>query len=252
MENALSRKYVLIDFENVQPSGLGSLKPNEFHIKVFAGAHQNKVELGLAQALQPFGSDAEYIQVVGTGKDALDFHIAFYIGRLSMEQPGASFTIVSRDTGFDPLVKHLAKLGIACKRTGSISGSAQVKAPLAAAKGGVVKVAKKVVTKAAKNAVVTASPAKSSLSVIPSKAIPKVASKQSVGMPKDRIKDVLERLVGLKAARPGTVKTLRSSLKAWFKPALSDAEVDALFDDLSKHGKIKVSGTKVTYSLAVK
>lgn len=248
----MSRKYVLIDFENVQPSGLGSLKPNEFHIKVFAGAHQNKVELGLAQALQPFGSDAEYIQVVGTGKDALDFHIAFYIGRLSMEQPGASFTIVSRDTGFDPLVKHLAKLGIACKRTGSISGSAQVKAQPVAAKAVGVKATKKVATKAGKNVVATVAPTKSLASVTASKIIAKVAAKQSVGMAKDRIKDVLERLVGLKAARPGTVKTLRSSLKAWFKPALSDAEVDALFDELSRHGKIKVSGTKVAYSLAAK
>ena len=108
--------YILVDFENVQPASLGALKAGDAYIKVFAGQHQTRVDLGLAQALQPFGTHAEYIQITGSGKDALDFHIAFYIGRLAAEHPGATFTIVSRDTGFDPLVKHMAKLGIACKR----------------------------------------------------------------------------------------------------------------------------------------
>ena len=120
----LNTNYVLIDFENVQPASLGALTAGEHHIKVFAGAQQSKVDLGLAKALQSFGAHAEYIQIVGTGKDALDFHIAFYIGKLSAEHPGASFTIVSRDTGFDPLVKHVATLGIACNRISALSGSA--------------------------------------------------------------------------------------------------------------------------------
>jgi hypothetical protein len=37
----------------------------------------------------------------------LDFHIAFYVGQLAERNPGASFHIISKDTGFDPLIKHL-------------------------------------------------------------------------------------------------------------------------------------------------
>lgn len=58
------------------------------------------------QALQPFGADVESVQITGNGPSALDFDIAFYIGHLAQLHPGASFVIVSRDTGFDPLVKH--------------------------------------------------------------------------------------------------------------------------------------------------
>ena len=56
----------------------------------------------MAQTLQNFGADAEYIQIDGHGKNALDFHIAFYIGRLAMESLGAFFHIISGDTGFGP------------------------------------------------------------------------------------------------------------------------------------------------------
>lgn len=120
----MPRQYLLVDFENVQPANLGALKPGEWDIRVFLGQHQTRLEFGLVQAVQAFGANAQYIQIVGNGKDALDFHIAFYIGRLSIEEPGSSFVIVSRDTGFDPLIKHLDKLGIACKRVATIPGAA--------------------------------------------------------------------------------------------------------------------------------
>ena len=112
----MSKPYVLIDFENVQPKTLDRLQPGSVRIKVFLGQHQNRLMLELVQALQPFGADAEYIAIQGSGPDAVDFHIAFYIGRLAAEDPGATFTIISRDKGFDPLVRHLVGLGIPCQR----------------------------------------------------------------------------------------------------------------------------------------
>lgn len=53
--------YVLIDFENVQPKDLGLLAGGPFKIKVFVGKKQNRMPLDLVCALQPFGSEAEYI-----------------------------------------------------------------------------------------------------------------------------------------------------------------------------------------------
>ena len=103
----MSKPYVLIDFENVQPKTLDRLQPGSVRIKVFLGQHQNRLMLELVQALQPFGADAEYIAIQGSGPDAVDFHIAFYIGRLAAGDPGATFTIISRDKGCDPLVRHL-------------------------------------------------------------------------------------------------------------------------------------------------
>ena len=111
---------ILIDFENVQPKDLAQLRGRSFKTKVFCGANQTKVPLDLAAELQTLGPDAEYIRIQGTGPNALDFHIAYYIGRLSAEIPGATFHIVSKDKGFDPLVKHLKTQNISCTRIASL------------------------------------------------------------------------------------------------------------------------------------
>ncbi len=113
--------FVLVDFENVQPKNVGLLQGGPYKIKVFIGANQAKISLDIARALQAFGPDAEYIQIDGNGSNALDFHIAYYIGRLAIESPGASFHIISKDTGFDPLIQHLKAQKIACQRFNSIS-----------------------------------------------------------------------------------------------------------------------------------
>ncbi len=43
----------------------------------------------------------------GHRRNALDFHVAYYIGRLATADPTAYFHIVSNDIGFDPLIQHL-------------------------------------------------------------------------------------------------------------------------------------------------
>ncbi|MGH8138071.1 MAG: PIN domain-containing protein [Steroidobacteraceae bacterium] len=98
---------MLVDFENIQRISADVLKGDPVKIKVFLGEHQSNVPLETTRALQRFGSDVEYIQIDGNGRNALDFHIAYYIGRLAADHPGSRFHIVSKDTGFDPLISHL-------------------------------------------------------------------------------------------------------------------------------------------------
>ncbi|TNF98397.1 MAG: hypothetical protein EP297_08195 [Gammaproteobacteria bacterium] len=108
--------YVLIDFENVQPRNLEILSNHPFKVYVFVGSNQAKVPFDLATALQDLGSNAKYIKISGNGKNALDFHIAFYIGELSFKDPKGYFHIISRDSGFDPLIKHLQNRKIHIQR----------------------------------------------------------------------------------------------------------------------------------------
>lgn len=75
----------------------------------------------MAIALQPFGSDAEYIEIEGNGSNALDFHIAYYVGRLAAESADAFFHIISKDKGFDPLIKYLKGQKILCQRSASVT-----------------------------------------------------------------------------------------------------------------------------------
>lgn len=108
--------YVLIDLENVQPKNIGVLAGHNFKVFVFVGEKQSKVPFELANALQALGGDAQYIKVNGTAPDALDFHIAFYIGELSHTTPNSYFHIISKDRGFDPLITHLKSRKIRAQR----------------------------------------------------------------------------------------------------------------------------------------
>lgn len=99
--------YVLIDFENVQPKNLEVLSQHTFKVIVFVGEDQTKLPYDLVVGIQKFGNDAKYVKIAGNGKNALDFHIAYYIGKLTSEEPGSYFHIISKDAGFDPLIKHL-------------------------------------------------------------------------------------------------------------------------------------------------
>jgi hypothetical protein len=113
--------FVLIDFENVQPKDVASLSGGRYRIKVFLGAQQARIPLSVARALQALGPNAEYIQINGNGNNAADFHIAYYMGRLAATAPDAQFHVISKDTGFDPLLKHLKEQGITCQRLTSLT-----------------------------------------------------------------------------------------------------------------------------------
>ena len=102
--------YILIDYENVQTKSLAVLQgaPNQaFHIMVFVGANQSKIPIELVSSMQSFGEKAEYIQITGSGRNALDFHIAYYLGALTEREPKAIFHVISKDTGYDQLIRHL-------------------------------------------------------------------------------------------------------------------------------------------------
>lgn len=259
----MTTHFYLIDFENVQPKALDRLKPGTCQIKVFLGQQQTRLLLELVQALQPFGSDAEYIQIQGSGPDAVDFHIAFYIGRLAAAHPGATFDIISKDKGFDPLVRHMAKLGIGCRRLADIPGTASA-APASATPVRSAPVAKTATAartaapakakpkakpaapakpRAAKNVTVTVLPAARGA------AAPKPARAATANATTTRARaaEVVARL--RKSSKPAKLSTLRSSITAWFKPALDDKAVDAVIESLQASRQIAVAGTKVTYAL---
>ena len=103
----MATNYVLIDFENVQPRNLEILSSHPFKVFVFVGASQTKIPYELAAAMQRLGENARYVKIGGNGKNALDFHLAFYVGELVTKHPDAYFHVISKDTGFDPLIKHL-------------------------------------------------------------------------------------------------------------------------------------------------
>ena len=106
----MKKHYILIDYENVQTKSLAVLHstPNQaFRVIVFVGANQSKIPIDLVSSMQGFGDKAEYVQITGSGRNALDFHIAYYLGALTERDPAGYFHVISKDTGYDQLIKHL-------------------------------------------------------------------------------------------------------------------------------------------------
>jgi hypothetical protein len=119
--------YLFIDLENVIPGRIAGLLENQV-VLIFTGARQNKINRELVVSTQPFGRQIQWIIIDGMGKNAADFHIAYYLGVYAEKDKNASFTILSKDTGFDPLIKHCNSKGTRCRRTADINDFTKLKA----------------------------------------------------------------------------------------------------------------------------
>lgn len=97
----------LIDYENVQPDLLPALALEAVRVLVFVGPQQTKLPFALVEAMQKLGGKAEYMRVPQQGKDALDMHLAYYLGRLTCECPDGYFHIIAKDRDYDPLLAHI-------------------------------------------------------------------------------------------------------------------------------------------------
>jgi len=116
----MATNHIFVDYENVKAANIDLLSGHPFNVMIFLGANHAKIPVDLVLKVQQLHA-AKYIQISGNGPNALDFHIAFYIGRLSKEEPNSYFRIVSKDKGFDPLVSHLKFLEIRAYRVDDVS-----------------------------------------------------------------------------------------------------------------------------------
>jgi len=217
--------FVLVDYENVPVTSLALLKGAQFRVRVFLGPNNTKLPVPLALAMQELGDRAAYMTLESSGNNALDFQIAYYLGTLSTLEPTASFYIISKDTGFDPLIQHLRRKNINAARSASIEEMSCFVAPD---------------LHTSEKKVVTTSKAGGSSS-IPSRAAQKMS--RDVLLQK-----AISNLAGNKTSRPRTVKTLRSTIHAICGKDLPGGEIDAVYKSLLKYGYVKAEGTKVSYS----
>ncbi len=106
--------HVLLDYENVQPSDaeLRALVPDAGQVWVFHGPHQREVEKRFAS----FGADATAVPISKTGKNALDFHLSFYMGYIASRNPDSKMVVVANDKGYEPMLEHAKAMGFAVRR----------------------------------------------------------------------------------------------------------------------------------------
>jgi PIN domain len=215
----LKTNYVLIDYENVQVKSLALLRAEHFRIQVFLGPSNMKLHKDLVLAMHEFGERAEYVELEVSGKNALDFHLAYSLGVLATKDPAGYFHVISRDTGFDPLVQYLRSRQILASRSDSIEAMPCFAKP-------------------------------------PGHEAPREARAPSATARTDAADDadplmrrVLDDLIKRRSAKPGSPKTLKNTMQKCCGSEVPADRIDALYAALIEQGYVRVEGTKLTYSL---
>lgn len=273
----MTTHYVLIDYENVPLRSLALLTGAQFRVLVFLGPNNRNLPTEFVMAVQKLGDRAEYIALEKSGKNALDFHITYYLGTLTAADPGGCFRIISADTGFDSLLQHLRMKHIDADKAASVeellglapaepadltTAPAKVKssastvaksaskpaakaAPVAEASAKPARTARKAAAKTAAEPVAAAdaSPAPETNSKPPAKGKPNNANTAI----SELVRLVLENLVKRKSSRPSTVKTLMNSIKSICGDDVETTKIDAVYEALLKNRYLEASGTKITY-----
>ncbi|RKZ92773.1 MAG: hypothetical protein DRR19_03245 [Candidatus Parabeggiatoa sp. nov. 1] len=200
--------WCFIDFENL-PSALEYAIGNNYaRILVFLGSQQ-KINIDLTKLTK-----VEVIQIEGVGKNNLDFHLIYYLGKCQINAGNhVDFAVFSKDTGWDRLIKFIQKEGRTCQRITRTTGSL-----------------KKAVPKA--------------------KLVPKANLVPNANLPID-VQAILEKLNNMnKAQRPKRVDRLTNHLQSIIRSLETTKTANQIVDIFKQQGLISVDGdSKVTYTI---
>lgn len=115
-------KIIFVDYENVHRIKLESIKKRDTLVLLFVGRDQNKIPFELVQSAQDFGDNLRWVKIEGAGRNNLDFHIAYEMGVYNQTiDKKVQFIILSKDTGYDSLIRYVNRNGRICKRINSIT-----------------------------------------------------------------------------------------------------------------------------------
>lgn len=256
--------YIFVDHENVQPTDIKALDRADVRLWLFVGNRQTKLSAELAMQVQEMGARAKYVRISAVGANALDFHIAYHIGRLAAQDAEGHFHVISKDKGYDPLLAHLKAEGIVGLRSETIAALpmlGRTKKPLAmlpaadqempsgkVAGGGLSKSAHP--KRAFFIVEPAAAPANGNKPVPapPPKPKPVVALSES-GTTAQRWTKLRSGLKKMDANRPASMSALRKHVNAQFNgDQLGQDVVEALIAGLVKFGLLTVAGSgKLTW-----
>src|SRR4029077_13040812 len=99
--------HVFVDFENVHEIDQKIIGSKTVTFTLLLGAKQTKLDVSLVEKLLEHAASVHLIRITSAGKNALDFTLAYYVGRAVAADPTGFFHIVSKDAGYDPLIEHL-------------------------------------------------------------------------------------------------------------------------------------------------
>ena len=252
----MKEQHLLVDFENVQPGMEDLLKiaPKLTDVWLFHGPNQTK----RAEQLKAAHERVTLVPHSGKGKNALDFHLSFYLGYLAAKHPEANLVVVANDKGYDSMLGHAKLLEFRATRVGFKARKAPAAKKAAPAKKVTAKKAApaKKVAPPAKKLVAKKAPAKKvpAKKAVAKKAVTKMpasavqATAQTTPAPADK---VLARakasLAKMGKNRPIKLTSLLRHLKSIVGQGATAEDADALSRRLEEAKVIQVVGDLVLY-----
>lgn len=223
----MAETVLLVDYENIGKLDLGAI-PDGVRVPFFFGASQRSVPTEFLRAALNLGERFVPIDIEGQGKNALDFHIAFYLGEYLAHAPRTACVILSKDKGFDPLVRHLTRRGFAVRRANSLAEALGSRTGAAAAprrSGGTRPGARR------------ETPRRESL--------PRESPRRDGGSLTD---EALQLLAGKqRQRRPRKRKGLIAVLHSHFSKKVPESELQGLIDELVARGSLSEVNGAITY-----
>ena len=108
--------HVFVDYENVHALDLSIIGSKTVHVTLLLGAKQTKLDAAVVEKLMQHAATVKLVRLASSGRNALDFALAYYLGRTVLADPRGCFHIVSKDKGYDALIEHLRSKHISARR----------------------------------------------------------------------------------------------------------------------------------------
>lgn len=122
-------QYIFVDYENVHEVDLDLVAGKAVVVELVLGENHNKLSLELVERLLKYAAQVKLIKAGKSGRNALDFVLAYRVGVASVADPKGFFHIVSRDAGFDALILHLRRQHLFARRDETFAKAFEVEAP---------------------------------------------------------------------------------------------------------------------------
>ncbi|MBX7120611.1 MAG: hypothetical protein K1X42_00630 [Opitutaceae bacterium] len=205
--------HIFVDFENVQEINLNMPTNVAMSLVLFVGEKQRSLKTDLVEQLLSRAANIQLVRLTSSGKNALDFTLAYHLGRTMAGAPTEYFHVVSKDKGFDVLVEHLKGQGHKIERYNAFADM----------------------------------PFLRSVQTAPGQL---GAPRDQVAPARDKLEEFVNNLKLHPAARPKTEKTLRRHLHSHFGSNLTDEQLDVELDKLKKRSGISIDAKgSVSYRL---
>jgi hypothetical protein len=231
----MTKMHTLVDLENVHPKieDLRKLVPRMTDAWVFHGPNQAKE----AAQLKAAHDAITLVPHSGKGKNALDFHLSFYLGYVAARQPEASLVVVANDTGYDSMINHARTLGFTVRRIGfkPKAVSAAVKEVVAAKKA------------ASKNVPVQQATANKPAIKATAQARKLAQPAASTGSESKAYLRVKNALAKMGKEFPHKLKSFQRHVQAMLGKGSTAVEMEAVVQQLERANVVTIAGDLVLY-----